>query len=73
MKKATSKRDRKYGKKNNDGVKVSKSTNDRIVKVMRDYDTILKFKNMKEARAYINKENKEADSRGLPRASLIII
>ena len=73
MKKATTKRERKYGKKNQDGVRVSKNTEERIVKVMVDYGMILKFKNMDEAQAHINKSNKEAKENGSPPTSFVIL
>ena len=73
MKKATSKRDRKFGKKDENNMKISKDSSERVVKVMVDYYTILKFKKLKEAEAYINKQHKESDQSGRPRTSFIIM
>ena len=71
MKKATTKRDRKYGKKNNDGIEIEKP--DKQVKVMVDYAYIMKFKNTKEAEAYITKQNRKCKKSGLPPASYIFV
>ena len=73
MKKATSKRERKYGKKNEDGVRVSETVDERVVKVMVDHYSILKFKNRDEAEKFINKRKKEAEARGLPETSYIYL
>jgi len=73
MKKATSKRDRKYGKKNEEGIKVSNGAKERVVKLMVDHAHIMKFKNMKEAKAFINKTNKESERTGAHPTSFIFI
>ncbi len=73
MKKATSKRERKYGKKDAEGLRVSETSKERIVKVMVDFGCILKFKNREEADKYINKQRKEAEDRGQPETSYIFI
>ena len=73
VKKATTKRERKYGKKTEEGVRVTKNTKERIVKVMVDHSYIMKFKNKKEADAYINKSKKEAEERGHPPTSFVFL
>ena len=67
------KRERKYGKKDEDGIKVSKASEDRITKVIVDHAFIMKFKNMKEAKAFINKDNKESERTGNVPTSFIFI
>lgn len=73
MKKATSKRDRKYGKKNEDDIKVTKETKERVVRIMVDYGMIRKFNTQQEADAFMNTTNKESDKKGMPRTSFVII
>jgi len=73
MKKATSKRDRKYGKKDSDGIKIKEAEPDKIVRIMVDYGNVMKFKNNKEAQAFISKHNKEAERTGTPKPSFIVI
>jgi hypothetical protein len=73
VKKATTKRERKYGKKNEDGIRTSKNTDERVVKLMVDYSYIMKFKNKKEAEAFINKIKKEAEEKGQRPTSFIYI
>ena len=59
VKKATTKRERKYGKKNEEGVKTkAPSRKERSVRLIVDGYTILKFPSLKAAQAYIDKENK---------------
>jgi hypothetical protein len=73
MKKATSKRDRKYGKKDEEGIKITKDSSERVVKLMVDHGYIMQFKNMKEAQAFMNKINKESERTGTPQTSFVII
>lgn len=73
MKKSTSKRERKFGKKNEDGIKISKDSSERVVKVMVDGFSIMTFKNIKEAEVYINKQHKEAERLHRPQTSYVII
>ena len=78
MKKATKKRDRKYGKKAEDIVeevvkkkKVKKQQSE--VKVMVDYAMIRKFPSREDAKKYIEKQHKEADKANRSRASYVFI
>jgi hypothetical protein len=73
VKKATSKRDRKYGKKDENGTVVKKAEPDKIVRIMVDYGHIMKFKNNQEAQAFMNKINKEAERTGMAKTSFVII
>lgn len=70
MKKATSKRERKYGKKPDE---TPKEDPKRKVKVMVDGYNILTFKNEIEAHEYINKKHEEAKSKHRPLTSFIIL
>lgn len=81
MKKATTKRERKYGKRNEDGV-VEKAPskketftkgNSKEVKVMVDYAMIIKFKTKDEANEYIDKKKKEAVEKNRRPSSYVII
>jgi len=71
MKKATSKRERKYGKKVDDVEEKPNPT--KKVKVMVDGYTILQFKDEVQANEYINKKTKEAQTKNRPAASFIIL
>lgn len=73
MKKATSKRERKYGKKNDNDIKIKKAEPEKIVRLMVDYGTIVKFKNKSEADSFIKKHNEEADRKGLPKPHFVIM
>lgn len=73
MKKATTKRERKYGKKTEDGIRITKTSNERIVKVMVDHYTILKFNDTDEAKAYIKRKRDEEEEKGTPPTSYIIL
>ena len=69
MKKATTKRERKYGKKITD-LKEDVAVD---IKVMVDYAHVMKFKSIEQAQKFIDKKNKEADKANRPRASFIFI
>ena len=73
MKKATTKRERKNGIKDEHGIRITETSSERIVKVLVDHYTILKFKNITEANVYINKKRKEEKERNVPETSYIII
>lgn len=73
MKKATSKRERKYGKKNEDDIKTSKDSIERCTKVIVDGYTILKFDSREKAVIYIKKKHKEAEESYSPKTSYVII
>ena len=75
MKKATKKRDRKYGKKEEDiieEVKVKKQRKEKV-KVMVDYGMLREFPSRELADKYINRQHKEADKANRPRTSFIYI
>ena len=69
MKKATTKRERKYGKK----IEESKTKEPSEVKVMVDYYSIIKFKTLDAAKAFIDKKTKEAKESNRAPASYIIL
>lgn len=71
MKKATSKRERKYGKKKND--EPIKEAKKEPVKVIVDYGTVVKFKNLKLAEIFVDKLRKDAEKNGHQPPSCIII
>ena len=73
VKKATTKRERKYGKKNENGIRTTETSKERVVKVMVENAYIMKFKSLKEAKVYINKSKKEAEERGHPSPSFVFI
>lgn len=73
MKKATSKRERKYGKTDEDGIKRTKDSKERVVKVIVDYAHIMVFKSKKEADKFINDTNKESERTGAAKTSFVII
>jgi len=73
MKKATKKRERKYGKKNEDGIRITENSAERVVKVMVDYAHIMKFKNKGDADAFINKTNRESERTGATPTSFIFL
>jgi len=70
MKKATTKRERKYGKKEPTG---DNKKPEEPVKVMVDYYTILNFKSISSAQAFISRKRKEEKEKGSPETSYIII
>ena len=71
MKKATSKRERKWGKKApEEPVETDKP---REVKVIVDGYSILKFKSLDRAQEYIDKKTKEAESKRRKPTSYIIV
>lgn len=71
MKKATTKRERKYGKKVED-YKDSK-TDEQPVKLMVDGYNVIQFKNKKLANAYIERKHKESLSKRRRPASFIFL
>lgn len=73
MKKATSKRERKYGKQEAEPTAISKEKKDKSVRVMVDGAHILKFPNRKKAEIFIKKKLKEAEELRRPEPSLIYI
>ncbi len=75
MKKATTKRERKYGKKEEkivEEVKIKKKKKERVT-VMVDYGMIRYFPCKEDADKFINKKHKEADKANRPRSSFIFI
>ncbi|MAD98981.1 MAG: hypothetical protein Unbinned200contig1002_6 [Prokaryotic dsDNA virus sp.] len=79
MKKATSKRERKYGKKHvEDEVKsktkvYKKKKKSKKVKLMIDYAYIREFKSEAEADKFINEQNEKADKRKRSRPSFVYL
>lgn len=75
MKKATKKRDRKYGKSTDDAIDevVIKQIKKSKVKIMIDYSVIREFKSRSDAERFINNKHKEADKSYRPRSSFIYI
>jgi len=73
MKKATTKRERKYGKKNKEDDGSQKRPKQEPVKVMVDFASVVKFSNRKMADLFISKLKKEAAERGHPEPSCIIL
>ena len=71
VKKATSKRERKYGKKNTEEKVEEKKPIP--VKVIVDGYRVLNFKSISLAEEYINKKNKEADRLRRKPTSFIIV
>ena len=84
MKKATSKRERKYGKSIEDEVakkpieskkkevKVKKDIKGKV-RVMVDYAMILKFDNIELAKAHIRNSNNESKEKGYLPTSFVIL
>lgn len=72
IKKATTKRERKYGKKVED-YEDRKEKPDKEVRLMIDGYSILKFKNRKAAEAYIERKSKEAIHKRRRPASFIFL
>ena len=71
MKKATKKRDRKYGKKEDtiiEEVVIKKKIKEKV-KLMVDYGMIREFPSKAMAEKFINKQHREADSANRPRSS----
>ncbi len=74
MKKATTKRERKYGKKSEDGTIEKKPVKPRKkVRLIVDGYSILEFKTRKEAEAYIESKNAQADEKRQHRASFVFM
>lgn len=74
MKKATSKRERKYGKKDSEeGTQVVSPPRGKKVKVMVDGYQILEFKSLGEANEYINRKTKQAIKSRREPASFIFL
>ena len=78
MKRATKKRDRKYGKKAEDIVEevVKKKKVKKLkekVKIMVDYAVVREFPCREDAEKYISKQHKEADKANRSRASYVYI
>ena len=71
MKKATTKRERKYGKKVEDYD--DSKTEEQPVKLMVDGYSLLSFKNKKLANAYIERKNKESVAKRRRLASFIFL
>lgn len=75
MKKATKKRDRKYGKKPEEvieEVKVKKQKKEKV-KLMIDYGMVREFPSRELAEKFIKKQHKEADKSNRPKSSFIYI
>ena len=75
MKKATKKRDRKYGKKEEEVIEevIIKKKKKEKVKLLIDYGMLREFPSRADADIFINKQNKEADKANRPRTSFTFI
>lgn len=75
MKKATTKRERKYGKTEEKIIEEAEMLKEINVSVilMIDYGSVIRFENRKEAEAWIDKKHKESDQALRPRSSFTFI
>lgn len=73
MKKATTKRERKYGKKDEEGFQTKKPAKREKVKLMIDGYTIMEFNTRKLAESFISKRLKESAEKNQRPASFIFL